>query len=25
MCDCRHMARWLCRQAPKRPQAEDEM
>jgi hypothetical protein len=19
-CDCRHMARWLCRQAPKRPQ-----
>jgi IS5 family transposase len=24
-CDCRHMARFLCRQAPKRPQVEDPM
>jgi len=24
-CDCRHMARWLCRQVPMRPQKEDEM
>ncbi len=24
-CDCRHMARWICRQAPKRPQVEDTM
>ena len=25
VCDCRHMARFICRQAPKRPQAEDRM
>lgn len=24
-CNCRHMARWICRQAPKLPQEEDEM
>lgn len=24
-CDCRHMARWICRQAPKRPQVEYPM
>jgi hypothetical protein len=24
-CDCRHMARWICRQAPKRPQVEHPM
>lgn len=24
-CDCRHLARWLCRQAPKVPQVEDPM
>jgi hypothetical protein len=24
-CKCRHHARWLCRQAPKVPQVEDEM
>lgn len=24
-CDCRHMARWLCRQAPKLPQVESAM
>ena len=25
LCDCRHMARFLCRQAPKLPQVEDKM
>lgn len=25
LCECRHNARWLCRQAPKLPQVEDKM
>ena len=25
LCKCRQMARFLCRQAPKRPQVEDKM
>lgn len=24
-CDCRHKARWICRQVPNIPQKEDEM